>query len=59
MAHIAGYAGSLYSCVQLLGGACFSFAISHLNTNSPQPMAVMYLLSGISGLLIFLTLCCD
>jgi DHA1 family bicyclomycin/chloramphenicol resistance-like MFS transporter/DHA1 family 2-module integral membrane pump EmrD-like MFS transporter len=51
--HIAGYAGSLYACLQLLGGAVFSAILSHLNTQSPVPMACMFLASGAGAWILF------
>ncbi len=52
--HIAGYAGSLYSSIQLLGGAVFSAYISHLNTSSQVPMAWLFIASGALAWLAFL-----
>lgn len=51
--HIAGYAGSLYACIQLLGGVISSALVSHLNTNSPVPMALMFMASGILSWMAF------
>lgn len=45
--HIAGYAGSLYSGIQILGGVVFSAYLSHLNTSSQLPMAGMFIASAI------------
>ena len=44
--HIAGYAGALYSCIQLLGGVVFTACLSHVNTSSQLPMAWLFILSG-------------
>jgi DHA1 family bicyclomycin/chloramphenicol resistance-like MFS transporter/DHA1 family 2-module integral membrane pump EmrD-like MFS transporter len=51
--HIAGYAGSLYNGIQLLGGAVFSAYLSHLNTSSQLPMAWMFIASGVLAWLAF------
>ncbi len=45
--HIAGYAGSLYASIQLLGGTVFASLLGHINTNSPIPMASMFIASGV------------
>lgn len=45
--HIAGYAGSLYASIQLLGGTVFASLLGHLSTNSPIPMASMFIASGV------------
>jgi DHA1 family bicyclomycin/chloramphenicol resistance-like MFS transporter/DHA1 family 2-module integral membrane pump EmrD-like MFS transporter len=51
--HIAGYAGSLYACIQLLGGVVFSAYLSHLNTSSQAPMAWMFIISGVTAFLAY------
>ena len=51
--HIAGYAGALYACIQLLGGMIFSGILGHLNTSTPVPMAIMFSVSGIGAGLIY------
>ena len=51
--HIAGYAGSLYACIQLLGGVVFSAYLSHLNTSSQAPMAWMFIVSGVTAFLAY------
>ncbi|MDF1759019.1 MAG: multidrug effflux MFS transporter [Coxiellaceae bacterium] len=51
--HIAGYAGAIYACIQLLGGAIFASVLSHLNTPSPIPMAIMFCISGLLSGSIF------
>ena len=50
---IAGYAGSLYSCIQLLGGFIFSALLGHISTSSPQPMAWMFVLSAVLSLVVY------
>ncbi|MDF1654860.1 MAG: multidrug effflux MFS transporter [Coxiellaceae bacterium] len=45
--HIAGYAGAIYACIQLLGATIFASILSHLNTPSPIPMAIMFCVSGL------------
>ena len=45
--HVAGYAGSLYSFIQLLGGVVFGVVLAHVNTKTPVPMAVMFTVSGL------------
>lgn len=45
--HIAGYAGSLYSFMQLGGGALIGSITTRLPANSPLPMAVIFMVSPI------------
>ncbi len=54
--HIAGYAGSLYACIQLLGGVLFSAILGALNTNSPISMGSIFLLSGMMTFLTYKTI---
>lgn len=42
--HIAGYAGSLYGFMQVIGGAIFSALISHLPENNQLPLAAILIL---------------
>ncbi len=51
--HIAGYCGSLYSCIQLLGGVLFTALSSYFNTNSQLPMAWMFMASGLLAWVVF------
>lgn len=50
--HIAGYAGSLYTSIQQLGGVVFSAILGHLSTSSPLPMALMFIASGVLAIVI-------
>lgn len=50
--HIAGYAGSLYTSIQQLGGVAFSAILGHLSTTSPLPMALMFIASGALAIVI-------
>ncbi len=54
--HIAGYAGSLYSCIQLLGGVFFSAILGSLNTNSPVPLGSIFVISGLTTFLAYKTI---
>lgn len=45
--HIAGYAGSLYSFMQLGGGALIGSLTTWLPANSPLPMAIIFIVSPI------------
>lgn len=51
--HIAGYAGSLYSFMQLIGGMLFGTIISHINSNSPIPMAALFIATGLLALMSY------
>lgn len=51
--HMAGYAGALYSFMQLLGGLLFGTIISHINSNSPIPMGILFIACGLLGLLSY------
>jgi len=53
VAKIAGYAGSLYACIQQLGGFLFSGALSFINTSKPEPMAWMFVISGAASLALY------
>lgn len=54
--HIAGYAGALYSGIQLIGGVVFGALISHLNTGNQISVAWLFILSASLALLLFYTL---
>lgn len=54
IAAIAGFAGSLYSCIQLLGGFLFSSILSFINSSHPAPMAWMFITSGIASSVLFM-----
>lgn len=54
--HIAGYAGSLYSSIQLFGGVIFTALLSLFNTNNQVPMATMFIASAVLAMLVFLLL---
>ena len=51
--HIAGYAGSLYACIQMLGGVCFTAVLGNLSTYSPVPMGLMFIGCGILSFLVY------
>ena len=53
VAHIGGYAGSLYACIQLLGGVFFSSILGHLSTNSPVPLGLMFMASGVCAWFVY------
>jgi DHA1 family bicyclomycin/chloramphenicol resistance-like MFS transporter/DHA1 family 2-module integral membrane pump EmrD-like MFS transporter len=53
VAKVAGYAGSLYSCIQLCGGFIFSGVLGFLNTSRPEPMAWMFVISGVASLILY------
>jgi DHA1 family bicyclomycin/chloramphenicol resistance-like MFS transporter/DHA1 family 2-module integral membrane pump EmrD-like MFS transporter len=50
---VAGYAGSLYSCIQLCGGFIFSGLLSYLNSSNPKPLAWMFIASGAASLALY------
>lgn len=54
--HIAGYAASLYSAIQLLGGVVFSAIVSHLNSHNQLAMAWMFIASAFFAALTFILL---
>ncbi len=54
--HIAGYAGSLYSSIQLLGGVIFTALLSHFNTSSQLPMGWMFVASGAFAMAVFVVI---
>ena len=45
--HIAGFAGGVYSAIQLMGGALFSAILSHINSISVIPLAILFICSGL------------
>lgn len=45
--HIAGFAGGVYSGIQLMGGALFSAILSHINSISVIPLAILFICSGL------------
>jgi Bcr/CflA subfamily drug resistance transporter len=45
--HIAGYAGSLYACIQMLGGVVFGVILAHVNTHTAVPMALLFAASAV------------
>lgn len=51
--HIAGYAGALYSSIQLLGGSIFTGILAHLNTSNPDAIACLFIASGALSLIIY------
>ena len=50
---IAGYAGSLYACIQLMGGFIFSGLLGFINSTHTAPMAWMFVLSSILSAMIY------
>jgi DHA1 family bicyclomycin/chloramphenicol resistance-like MFS transporter/DHA1 family 2-module integral membrane pump EmrD-like MFS transporter len=51
--HIGGYAGALYSGIQLLGGVVFSGIISHLDNSTQLPIAWVIMVSGILSFIMY------
>ena len=56
VAHIAGYAGSVYACIQLLGGFIFTAILGWINTSSVIPMAWMFVTSGLLSFVLYVAL---
>jgi len=52
-AHIAGYAASVYGCLQVIGGAIFAFILSHIAETSQLPLSLMLISSGVLALLSY------
>ena len=52
-AHIAGYAGTTYSAIQLGGGAIFGALASHLPDHNQIPYATVLIISAVLSLIIF------
>lgn len=52
-AHIAGVAGSLYAFLEQLGGTVYSGVISHLPSNTPIPLALFFIGTGIASYLLY------
>jgi Bcr/CflA subfamily drug resistance transporter len=50
--HIAGYAGALYSCAQLLGGAILATLASHLYAQNPLALASIFILAPLCALTV-------
>jgi Bcr/CflA subfamily drug resistance transporter len=44
--HIAGYAGSLYSFMQLGGGAIIGSIVAYMPASSPFPLAIVFIISA-------------
>ncbi len=44
--HIAGYAGAIYGCIQIIGGAFFSAILANIPENNAMPLSVALILSG-------------
>lgn len=53
---IAGYAGSLYSCMQLGGGAIIGWISAFIPDDRPYALALVFILSGLSAYLLFQTM---
>lgn len=52
LGEIAGYAGSVYGFIQVLGGAVFGMVVSHISEQSQLPVAWMFVVSAVGGLLV-------
>lgn len=51
--HIAGYAAAVYGCVQIIGGAVFSYILSTIVETSQLPLAAMLAGSGFTALMSY------
>ena len=51
--HIAGYAGSLYACIQMLGGVCFTALVGYFSTYSPVPMGLIFIGCGVLSFVVY------
>jgi Bcr/CflA subfamily drug resistance transporter len=52
LAHIAGYAGSVYGFIQVFGGAVFGLIISHIAEQSQLPLACMLIVSAVGAIVV-------
>lgn len=50
---IAGYAGSLYSCMQLGGGAIIGWVSAFIPDHRPYPLALVFILTALGACLTF------
>lgn len=50
--HVAGYAGSMYTFIQQVGGLVMATIASYLNQTTPMPMAIIFLILGVFGFLL-------
>jgi DHA1 family bicyclomycin/chloramphenicol resistance-like MFS transporter/DHA1 family 2-module integral membrane pump EmrD-like MFS transporter len=51
--HIAGYAGGLYSTIQIFGGVVFSAIIAHINSSSQLPLGILMICSPVLAFIFF------
>lgn len=50
--HIAGIAGGLYGCLQVLTGSATSLLLSHFHQNTQLPLAIIFTSLGVIGLVV-------
>jgi len=51
--HIAGYAGSLYGFMQLVGGAIMGSLVAHLPETDQRILAILIIITSLASLLIY------
>ncbi|MGC6404321.1 MAG: multidrug effflux MFS transporter [Candidatus Comchoanobacterales bacterium] len=52
-AHMAGYAASLYSCIQMLGGFCSGSLLSYVPETSAFPMGIVMIIGGVVPMMVY------